>query len=676
MKYLLLFLISLFNIIPTVGLSQYCNVATTNVTITPTTTNQVTTSYTSGRRAFNFVATAGCTYYFETCGLSTADTYIRLYSTGIGGTVLAAGDDNCGAQSAITWTCTTTGTYSILVTNFSCAVLTVATSVRYRITGCVTPFNPCSSITNIASCGTSVSFTVAAGNGSYNPPSTSCGFTTPGQERIYTFTPTTTGNYTISQPTSFGYIDWFYKPVSGGCNGTGWTCIDDISNSNIGNGNVSIPLTAGIQYYIMGDPEGTTGGNVTFTINCPPTYNPCTSISSIPSCGTTITANFGAGTGAYNPPTTSCGFTTPGREIIYTFTPTITGSHVLNQTSSFGYIDYFFKPVSAGCSGTGWACIDDLSGAVSSVSFNLTAGVQYYIMGDPETTTGGSVQFSLGCPTPPPANDNCANATMITLPYNSGVVSNSGSTDDAPSSTCLTMGSNLWYKVVGDGQEYIATTCDASTNFDTEIAVFTGLCGGMTEEICNDDDALCTSSGLRSTVSWCTTPGVTYYISVGYYTTGGGFGNFRLLVNNGIGCNPLPIELLTFTGEPYNGDVLLEWTTATEYNNDYFFIERTWDGVTWKKIKEVDASGFSTVTIDYLTIDENPRSGLNYYRLTQVDFDGQYETFDPIAVNMVATKDCDYKFYNMSGQLIDIQTVPPGIYFKRCGEISTKFVKY
>ena len=138
----------------------------------------------------------------------------------------------------------------------------------------------------------------------------------------------------------------------------------------------------------------------------------------------------------------------------------------------------------------------------------------------------------------------------------------------------------------------------------------------------------------------------------------------------------LPIELLTFTGEPYNDDVLLEWSTASEYNNNYFFIEKTYDGVKWEKIKEVNAAGFSTVKMDYITIDENPRNGLNYYRLTQVDFDGQNETFEIIAVNMIGTKDCDYKFYNMSGQLIDIQTVPPGIYFKRCGEISTKFVKY
>ena len=64
--------------------AQFCNTEASNETIVPTTTNQVTTTYNSGRRAFNFVATAGCTYYFETCGLSSSDTYLRLYSTGTG----------------------------------------------------------------------------------------------------------------------------------------------------------------------------------------------------------------------------------------------------------------------------------------------------------------------------------------------------------------------------------------------------------------------------------------------------------------------------------------------------------------------------------------------------------------------------------------------------------------
>ncbi len=282
--------------------SQYCNTVTTNVPITPSTTAQLTTSYNSGRRAFNFVATAGCTYVFETCGYSTSDTYLRLYSTGTGGTVLVTGDDNCGSQSRITWTCTTSGTYSILVTNWSCAVLSVATRVRFYISGCVTPFNPCSSISTL-SCGVATTFTVSSGNGVYNPPSTSCGFTTPGRERIFQITPTISGNYRISQPTSFGYIDWFYKLSSGGCTGSGWTCIDDISSGNIGNANVNIPLLAGQTYYIMGDPESTGGGSVTFTLNCP-VIGPCFATSpwtvlNMPTSPSTVSSTCLSGNGQF-----------------------------------------------------------------------------------------------------------------------------------------------------------------------------------------------------------------------------------------------------------------------------------------------------------------------------------------------------------------------------------------
>ena len=138
----------------------------------------------------------------------------------------------------------------------------------------------------------------------------------------------------------------------------------------------------------------------------------------------------------------------------------------------------------------------------------------------------------------------------------------------------------------------------------------------------------------------------------------------------------LPIELLSFTGKPYNDDVMLEWSTASEYNNDYFYIERSTDGYKWDKISETDATGNSNQKIEYMTFDTNPTKGIIYYRLTQVDYDGLQETFNPIAVNIINNTECDYQFYDLSGKKIDISTVPTGIYLKKCKDTVTKFVKF
>ncbi len=121
--------------------AQYCLAPTTNITITPSTTTQTTPIYTSGSRAFNFTATAGCGYTFSTCGNSTIDTYLRLYSTGTGGTVLVSADDNCGPQSSFSWTCPTTGTYSVLLSRFSCNGLNAATAMTY-VSTCTPPPPP------------------------------------------------------------------------------------------------------------------------------------------------------------------------------------------------------------------------------------------------------------------------------------------------------------------------------------------------------------------------------------------------------------------------------------------------------------------------------------------------------------------------------------------------------
>jgi hypothetical protein len=116
--------------------SQYCNTETTNVTITPTTTVQYSTTYSSGRRAFNFVATAGSEYTFSTVGETTVDTYLRLYSTGTGGTILAQSDDYNNTQSEITWYCSTSGTYSVLLTRWTssntCAALNGNARIKYQ----------------------------------------------------------------------------------------------------------------------------------------------------------------------------------------------------------------------------------------------------------------------------------------------------------------------------------------------------------------------------------------------------------------------------------------------------------------------------------------------------------------------------------------------------------------
>lgn len=96
----------------------------------------------------------------------------------------------------------------------------------------------------------------------------------------------------------------------------------------------------------------------------------------------------------------------------------------------------------------------------------------------------------------------------------------------------------------------------------------------------------------------------------------------------------LPVELLLpLTGAQGNGFVSLEWSTATEENNDFFTIEKSIDGVEYFELATVDGAGNSLKVVEYQFTDYNPTYGLAYYRLRQTDFDGAYEVFSPISVS-------------------------------------------
>ncbi|MCF0061996.1 T9SS type A sorting domain-containing protein [Dyadobacter chenwenxiniae] len=86
----------------------------------------------------------------------------------------------------------------------------------------------------------------------------------------------------------------------------------------------------------------------------------------------------------------------------------------------------------------------------------------------------------------------------------------------------------------------------------------------------------------------------------------------------------LPVTLVAFDAVAEQSQIQLLWTTATEINNDHFKIERSKDGRKFEKIGEVAASSDLTAQKHYQYTDRAPLSGINYYRLKQLDHDGKF----------------------------------------------------
>ena len=87
----------------------------------------------------------------------------------------------------------------------------------------------------------------------------------------------------------------------------------------------------------------------------------------------------------------------------------------------------------------------------------------------------------------------------------------------------------------------------------------------------------------------------------------------------------LPVGLLSFAGTCVNQNNVLNWETATEVNNDYFTIEKSLDGQTWKVITKINGSINSTVLLNYSYTDNILQKDNYYYRLKQTDLDGKFK---------------------------------------------------
>ncbi len=413
---------------------------------------------------------------------------------------------------------------------------------------------------NSVACGTNT--TLQDHNGASNYSSNANGYT------VLNAGGTATINISGSYATESGYD--FIRIYSGV--GTGGPLV---AGPFSGSGTINYTGGAGVTLTVQFTSDGSvtnTGFNlaVTYTGTCPVVVLVPSSGSNTSPCGSNITLQDHAGAGNY-------GNSANGYTVLNgggTATINISGSYATES-------GYDFIRIYSGV-GTGGPLVAGPFSGSGTINYTGGAGVTLTVQftSDVSVTNTGfnlAVTYTGSCSVS--GNDNCANAISIaTLPYTSAVLSNATATDDNVGPGC---GGgpykNLWWTVTGICGTMTATTCQAGTNFDTELHVFTGNCGSLTEVGCNDDDGVCSGSILRSTYTWTATAGTTYYISAGSYGSASATGNLQLGVTAaaltpsvapaGISGNtticPGGTATLTATGGTIGSGAVVEWFTGS-----------------------------------------------------------------------------------------------------------------
>jgi hypothetical protein len=188
---------------------------------------------------------------------------------------------------------------------------------------------------------------------------------------------------------------------------------------------------------------------------------------------------------------------------------------------------------------------------------------------------------------------------------------------------------------------------------------------------------------------------------------------YRLSLASNI-TNPLPLKLISFSANLVNRQAQLQWVTAEEVNSSYFDVLRSHDEAAFSKLLSIPAQSNSTREHTYNAVDGNPFNGINYYRLKEVDIDGN-PTLSPIVnvilndgslcavfpnptsgivnlnISVIASQQASIGLYDTKGKLIeerdvqlsagsnllkwDISRQAKGVYFLKSANISIPLMK-
>jgi hypothetical protein len=209
----------------------------------------------------NVNLTAGTLYTFTS---SVGTDYITI-SNAAGTTALAFG------TTPRTYTPSTSGTYRFYTHTSGPAACGESGTSRTRAVQCTAPaVNPCTAPVAAAACGTTQ--TTSLSGTPFWTVQTLCSFSRTGMERMFTYTPTVTGNYSVTVTANslnnYSALSWATSCAQAAT----WNCISgDLASFATGSFPIGATWTAGTTYYLLwrGEAPGMTG-TVTWRVNCPP----------------------------------------------------------------------------------------------------------------------------------------------------------------------------------------------------------------------------------------------------------------------------------------------------------------------------------------------------------------------------------------------------------------------
>lgn len=294
------------------------------------------------------------------------------------------------------------------------------------------------------------------------------------------------------------------------------------------------------------------------------------------------------------------------------------------------------------------AYIDNIAiGAENSYQFNMTAintvgpkviYIRVRKVSDGTIVSSGSEVITVDyCPK---GADNCINATTVNI---SGTLRGNTADYSADNGTWMTgsgtfggatVENNGWYKFTASSSSLIFTLCAGNCDNNTYGLQF-NIFGFNSGASCGSGsisgkffrNQLSGNTCLNNQTVSGLTVGQTYYMMIDGYE--GADCPYSLQYSSGI---ILPIELISFTGQSSEQGNLIQWKTASERMNDYFILESSSDGMVFNKIAEVAGAGNSSSALEYGFLDKKPAGHVTYYRLRQVDYNGESKTFDLISL--------------------------------------------